>query len=109
MATPETEPPEIAVVIPTYMRAGMVAPLLDALAAQSLPPDRFEVVIVDDCSPDNTFALLEGLVGQYPYRLRVLRTEKNAGAAATRNVGWRATTAPVVAFLDDDVTPAASW
>jgi cellulose synthase/poly-beta-1,6-N-acetylglucosamine synthase-like glycosyltransferase len=87
----------------------MLSPLLNALAAQSLPAERFEVVIVDDCSPDGTMEVLGSMVDRYPYRLRVLRTERNAGAAATRNVGWTASDAPLVAFLDDDVTPTVTW
>ena len=44
-----------------------------------------------------------------PYRVRAIRTPQNDGPAATRNLGWKATGAPFVAFLDDDCTPEPGW
>jgi len=101
--------PDIAVVIPTYQRATRLPALLDHLACQSLAPERFEVIIVDDCSTDDTVAVAKDLAGCLPYRLRVLQTTRNNGPAAARNLGWQATSAPVVAFLDDDCSPSKGW
>jgi GT2 family glycosyltransferase len=101
--------PEIAVVVPTYGRADRLPGLLDALAAQTLESARFEVVVVDDCSPDGSFDIAKGLAPTLPYRVQVLSTPTNRGPAAARNLGWQATTAPLLAFLDDDCTPSAGW
>jgi GT2 family glycosyltransferase len=100
---------DIAVVIPTYRRSGNLPLLFKDLAAQTLAPERFEVVVVDDCSGDDTPALVEEWATQVPYQLRVLSTPNNRGPATARNLGWAATSAPVVAFLDDDCTPSAGW
>jgi glycosyltransferase involved in cell wall biosynthesis len=100
---------DIAVIIPTYERADRLPALLSDLAEQSLSPDRFEVVVVDDCSSRDVAGTLEGLAAQLPYPLRVLRTPRNQGPAAARNLGWRSTSAPLLAFLDDDCTPSAGW
>jgi GT2 family glycosyltransferase len=100
---------DIAVVIPTF---GRVKPLLDQLrhlVNQSIPSDRFEVIVVDDCSLDDTVMLVKELAEEMPYRLRVFQTPMNHGPAAARNIGWKETLAPVVAFLDDDCTPAPGW
>jgi GT2 family glycosyltransferase len=84
--------------------------LVAALSAQTLDHSRFEVVIVDDCSTDGTAATLDRLVASSPLNLRRLRTETNSGGPSKpRNLGWRVTSAPVVAFLDDDCIPEREW
>jgi GT2 family glycosyltransferase len=104
----EGRPPEVAVVVATYNRAGLLPRLVAALAAQRGIAS-YEVVIVDDCSPDDTASVLAGLAGRSSIPLTVLRQERNAGPAAARNRGWRATTAPLVVFTDDDCVPQPDW
>ena len=99
----------VSVVVPTHDRSGRCAALLRRLASQSIGADRFEVVVVDDCSTDDTADVLASLVGEVPYRLVPLRTPTNRGPAMARNVGWRAASAPVVAFTDDDCQPEDGW
>jgi glycosyltransferase involved in cell wall biosynthesis len=101
--------PEIAVVVAAFNRPARCADLLDALARQSLAPERFEVIVVDDSSTDDTFATVKGLVDHLPYRLHVLQTPSNRGPGAARNLGWRDSTAPLVAFTDDDCLPEPGW
>jgi GT2 family glycosyltransferase len=98
----------VAVVIPTFERAAMASELLAHLADQTLAPGAFEVIVVDDCSQDGSMEIFEQLA-PLPYRLRVLRTAVNRGPAAARNLGWQATEAPIVAFIDDDCTPSPRW
>ncbi len=100
----DRRPPDIAVVIPTYNRPGSCVALLHALAGQTLSPERFEVIVVDDCSTTPPV-----ITYQPPYRLRVLRTPTNRGPGPARNRGWRAATAPLVAFTDDDCLPEPGW
>jgi glycosyltransferase involved in cell wall biosynthesis len=110
LGTPATlGTPEIAVVIPTFNRPERCADVLAALARQTLPPAAFEVVVVDDCSKEDTIGTLGPLVQTLPYRLRLLRTPSNRGPGAARNMGWRATTAPLLAFTDDDCLPEPGW
>jgi histidinol-phosphate phosphatase family protein len=93
------------VVVPTIGRPSL-AVLLDALARSAGPPPR-AVVLVDDRRRPST-----PLVASVPPALvplvRVLRG-RAAGPAAARNTGWRASSAPWIAFLDDDVVPAPDW
>lgn len=90
-------------VIPTRDRPAGLSRLLAALGRQSLPADRFEVIVVDDGStpPVSDTAYGPGL--------RVLRNEPSRGPGAARNCGWRAAAAPLVAFVDDDCVPSDSW
>ena len=103
------DPPEITVVVPTFNRPRRCTELLDALDRQSLAPARFEVIVVDDCSTDDTVATVGAQARDRPYRLQVLRTSSNGGPGAARNVGWRAAAAPLVAFTDDDCLPEPGW
>ncbi len=106
----EPERPEIAVVVPTYRRADRLDRLLDALAAQTIPSERWELVVVDDSSADSEVdRVLATVSDRVPGRARVLSTDRNGGPAAARNLGWRSTDAPILGFLDDDVVPDAGW
>src|SRR6266511_1286305 len=100
--------PEVTIVVPTYRRPHRLSRLVEALEAETLPPERFEVVIVDNASPDDTFARLTALAAASPLRLRNL-TESKRGPAPARNAGWRTSMAPVVAFVDDDCVPEPGW
>jgi glycosyltransferase involved in cell wall biosynthesis len=97
-------PAEIAVVIPTHRRETRLSFALDALAAQTLDPARFEVVVVR--SPETeTEAAATAPAG---LDVRFLSSEE-ANISGQRNLGWRATEAPLVAFTDDDCRPAPDW
>ncbi|MGH9185265.1 MAG: glycosyltransferase family 2 protein [Acidimicrobiales bacterium] len=101
--------PEIAVVVPTYGRPDLLPRMIAALEAQTLSPDRFEAIIVDDGSTDDTSLVLEKLGADTAVALRTLRLEPNRGAAAARNAGWQASAAPLLAFTDDDCVPEPGW
>jgi glycosyltransferase involved in cell wall biosynthesis len=99
-----------SVVAATHDRADRLDALLASLWAQSLAPGAFEVVIVDDGSTDATGAVL----GHWLRRpdgpsLCVVRRERPGGPAVARNEGWRAASAPVIAFTDDDCRVAPGW
>jgi glycosyltransferase involved in cell wall biosynthesis len=101
--------PAVSVVVATHNRAERLQTLLDALAAQTLGAERFEVVVVDDGSRDDTPAVLLRAEAREDVRVRVLTQPQAGGPAAARNRGWRAAQAPVIAFTDDDCRPTASW
>ena len=96
-------------VVSTYRRPELLPRLVAALEAQTLAPDRFEVLVVDNGSHDATGAVLEELAAASPLQLRVLAVEENRGPAPARNLGWRSAGAPLVAFTDDDCLPRPDW
>jgi GT2 family glycosyltransferase/acetyltransferase-like isoleucine patch superfamily enzyme len=99
----------VSVVCSTKDRAPMLPRLLEALGRQTLPADRFELVIVDNGSSDDTPAALRRLARSAPFRTTVLRREPPGGPARGRNAGWRAARAAIVAFTDDDCAPSPEW
>jgi glycosyltransferase involved in cell wall biosynthesis len=101
--------PSISVVVPTYSRSDRLPSLIRALAAQTMDPDHFEVIVVDNGSDDDTPEVLASLTEDVPFALRTLRIEINRGPARARNLGWRSAAGPFIAFLDDDCHPAPAW
>ncbi len=90
---------KISVVIPTYNRCAMLRDTLDSLREQTLSPEHFEVILVDDGSTDRTSGLASNT---YPFRLQYIR-QQNQGDAAARNLGARISEADFLVFLDDDI------
>lgn len=92
----------LSVVVPVLDMADSVGACLDALVAQSLPRDQFEVIVVDNGSTDGT----PDIVQRYPVTL--LR-ESMPGACNARNTGIRAARGEFVAFTDADCVPSRGW
>jgi hypothetical protein len=94
---PERIPAElpVSVIIPAYERAALVRRALTSVAAQR-PARPAEVIVVDDGSRDGTARVAESLGA------RVIRHERNLGAAAARNTALAAATQPWIAPLDSD-------
>lgn len=95
--------PDVSVVIPSHERVAGLNRLLAALRAQTLDPERFEVIVVDDGSRAAVAAEADGL------QLRLLRHDQPRGPGAARNTGWRAARGPIIAFVDDDCVPVPGW
>ena len=101
--------PDVAVVIPTYRRPGLLEGVVRALEQQTIDPSRYEVLIVDDASDDDTAATLQDLAARTTVDLRPVIAERNGGPASARNIGWRASSAPIIAFTDDDCVVEPGW
>lgn len=100
--------PLVAVVIATHSRAHLLPRLVAALEGQQDAP-AFEVVIVDDGSADDTWAVLNHLSRRSGIPLRPMRLLRNRGPATARNIGWRSSAAELIAFTDDDCAPEPGW
>ena len=94
--------PDLSVIIPTYGKPETLPLVLRHLEAQTLPRDRFEVVVIDDGSPDDTASRLQAMAAATPLRFR-FATQENRGVSATRNRGARDAVAPLVLFIQDDI------
>lgn len=103
--TPPVQRPEVSVVIPTYNRADLLPALLDALVAQRVHAIPYEILVIDNGSVDGTAATVEALASPW---IRYF-FEPRRGVSNARNTGVEHAAADLIAFLDDDLLPAADW
>lgn len=98
---------DVSVVIPTFNRARQLGLLLKELVNQDAAGVQYEVLVVDNDSTDATRTVVMNAAGVSG---RVLYFhEPRRGASNARNRGIEAASAPIIAFIDDDVRPARDW
>lgn len=98
--------PELSVVICTHNRAPDLRAALDSLSQQLLEAHRFEILVVDNNSGDDTRAVVEG--SPIHPRPRYI-FEGTLGLCNARNTGWNAARGDIVAYLDDDALAYPDW
>lgn len=96
----------ISVVIPTYKRLPALKRCVDSILAQVV--DGLEVIIVDDCSQDDTAAYMKQLETKYPF-IRAIYNQVNKGVNFSRNRGIELASKKFILFLDsdDELMPAS--
>lgn len=97
---------EISIVIPTYGRTGPLRKCVEGVTDLDYPAGRFEVIVVDDGSPEPIASSLESFSGHLD--LTVIR-QLNRGPAAARNTGASRAAGRWLAFTDDDCVPDRDW
>ncbi|KLD62592.1 hypothetical protein Y882_15275 [Dyella japonica DSM 16301] len=102
-ALPTCEQPLVSVVIPVYGKLEYTLACLRSIVRHA-PTAPFEVIVVDDRSPDDSVALLEQVVG-----LRVLRNERNVGFVGSCNAGAAAARGQFLLFLNNDTQVTPNW
>ena len=91
--------PSLSVVVPVFNENGTLQSLLEKVLAQ---PSVMEVIVVDDCSTDGTWALLQTLAASNP-KIRIKRHSHNEGKGAALRTGISLATAPYVIIQDADL------
>jgi glycosyltransferase involved in cell wall biosynthesis len=104
--TVREDAPRVSVIIPTRNRRDLLTQVLDALNRQTVPADRYEVIVVVDGSTDGSEDYLEAVESRA--RLHVIR-QAHSGLPAARNLGAANASEPVLVFLDDDLLPVPSF
>lgn len=89
--------PIVSVIMPTYNCSKYICTAIDSVLIQNVP---LELIIIDDCSSDNTEQLLLKY-SKYEY-IRYYKNENNLGAACSRNRGVKLAKGKYIAFLDSD-------
>ena len=93
---------EVSVVVPAYNAGRTIDACLKGLLTQSVPPEGYEVIVVDDGSSDET----REIVGKYGVRLI---EQPRKGPAAARNRGVMEAKGQIVLFTDADCEPTENW
>ncbi len=100
---------KITVIMCTYNRCQSLAKALGSVAASTLPDSvKWEVVVVDNNSSDQTREVVKDFCCRHPGRFRYV-FEPQQGLAHARNTGIREAQGEILAFTDDDVTVEPTW
>lgn len=90
-----------SVIVPTYNSEDTIKGCLNSLFNQKFD-DKYEVIVVDDASLDNTLIAVE------KYFVKILR-QKHMGPAAARNLGAKNASGQILLFTDADCVPESNW
>jgi glycosyltransferase involved in cell wall biosynthesis len=90
----------ISVIIPAYNAEKTIRRALNSVENQTMHPK--EVIVIDDCSSDQTNAIIREYMNTSKLNIRHEIQATNAGAGSARNVGWLVASEKYVAFLDAD-------
>jgi glycosyltransferase involved in cell wall biosynthesis len=87
----------ISVIIPAYNRSATIGYCIQSILNQTY--QKFEIIVVDDCSTDNTVEIIENISDN---RLKIIKLDKNSGAQVARNIGIKSAQNEWIAFQDSD-------
>lgn len=87
----------VSIIMPSYNASKYIVASIKSIQAQTYT--NWELIIVDDCSTDNTVEIINGFKEQ---RIRLFMNDKNSGAAISRNKALREAKGRWIAFLDSD-------
>lgn len=90
---------KVSVIVPIYNVESYLRRCLDSLVKQK--HQNIEIIMVDDCSTDNSASIAKEYAEKYP-RFLFIQKEVNGGLSAARNTGMKATTGEWLAFVDSD-------
>ena len=93
--------PRVSVIIPAYNVANTIEDLLKSLANQTFSRQKTEIIVVNDCSTDNTLEILQSM--KKDFELRIFSHEINKGLATTRNTGIKNSHGKILIFIDADM------
>jgi GT2 family glycosyltransferase len=94
--------PLVSIIVPVYNGASVVSACIESLLGQNYPQDKFEILIVDNNSNDNT----KSIIKRYPVKYIF---EEKRGPAAARNRGIKESKGEFIAFTDADCLADKTW
>ncbi|MBR0173652.1 MAG: glycosyltransferase family 2 protein [Lachnospiraceae bacterium] len=101
---------KLSIIVPVYnmVSGGRLRFCLDSLVNQTLAHDDYEIVAVDDCSTDDSYAMLGDYAARFPERFVVLKTPENLRQGGAKNLGLAHAKGAWIGFVDSDdfVAPA---
>jgi cellulose synthase/poly-beta-1,6-N-acetylglucosamine synthase-like glycosyltransferase len=95
--------PSVTVIIPVYNEGKGVYRTISSLLEQDYPTDKLNVIVVDDCSKDDSYEWAQRAEGSHPGRVRAIRNPRNVGKRRGINNGVRHTPSEIIVSVDSDV------
>ena len=95
-----------SIVVPTHNRRILLQQCLDALIRQHYESGRYEIIVVDDASDDDTNQYMAGIKND---KMKYVRFEGRKGHAYCRNEGFLMANGEYIASIDDDCIPPVDW
>jgi hyaluronan synthase len=94
--------PRMTVIIPAYNEGAMVAQAIDSIANADYPPNRLEIIVVDDGSTDDTWRHIQLAVKRHGDRVQSIRMPRNGGKREALAAGFRKGTGDLFVTVDSD-------
>ena len=91
----------LSIIIPFYNVEQYIAQCLDSVYSQDIPEEEYEVICVDDCSPDNSIAIVEEYAKHHA-NLVIVRNRYNRKLGGARNAGMEVAKGEYIWFIDSD-------
>jgi len=92
---------KISVIIPVYNVEEYVGECLDSIVNQTVGIENIEVIVVNDCTPDNSLEIVRKYTEKYP-SIKIVEHEVNQGQGPARNTGLKYATADYITYVDSD-------
>lgn len=92
----------ISVIIPCFNVENYIDRCLTSIEQQTVGIEQFEIILVDDCSVDDTLSKLKAFEQKYEANTVLIPCEENVGAAEARNIGLMYATGDYITFIDAD-------
>lgn len=99
----------VSVVIPTFNRSVLLREALQALFEQNFDPGRYEIIVVDNNSNDDTPRMIAEMQAIAPCPLSYRHLPEDHGPTGARNLGVSMARGPIIAFTDSDCRPHPDW
>lgn len=100
---------DISVIVPVYNDPDGIRTTLTALCKQNFPEKRYEVLVVDNGSADNTRDVIKEYQDLHPKTVKLLVENETQGSYAARNKGVRRASGAILAFIDADMSVKETW
>jgi len=98
----------ISAVICTFRQPETLRAAIESLTAQSLSPNLYEIIVVDNNSQDETVKIVQDYIQKYDSRIKYV-LERRQGLSYARNAGVNLASGDIIAFLDDDAVADPDW
>lgn len=99
---------DVSIIVPTFNRKSSLERTLNSLISQDYPHDKYEIIVCDDGSTDDTSVFMKNFIANSDIKIKYL-IQKNSGPAVARNLGIHNSRGKIVAFIDDDCAAVNGW